>query len=75
MRQQARNRDLKSFINNSDNYGMSPYTSDPIFPRDAYAICKLPCDPLSIQRLERNQEREKESASIEDPKNVVLHGS
>ena len=54
---------------------MSHYTSDPIFPRDAYAICKLPCDPLSIQRLERNQEREKESASIEDPKNVVLHGS
>ena len=37
MRQQARNRDLKGFSNNSDNYGMSHYTSDPIFPRDAYA--------------------------------------
>ena len=56
---------------------MSHYTSDPIlnFPRDAFAICKLPCDPLSIQRLERNQEREKESVTIEDLKNVVLHGS
>ena len=54
---------------------MSHYTSDAVFPRDAYAICKLPCDPLSIQRRERNQEREKEFATTEDLKNVLLYGS
>lgn len=44
---------------------MSHYTSDPIFPRDAYAICKLPCDPVILNPFKGWKEIKKERRSLQ----------